>query len=556
MGKLTGKRVALYARYSSDQQREASLDDQLRRCREFVVANGGTVDERLIFKDAAVSGATMARRDMRRLQAALEAGVIDAIVVDDGSRLSRDLADSAVFFRKLRSTGVTLYGAADGLDSSAPNAKMNFALKALLSDVFLEELGRATRRGQEGRWIAGYSTGSPPFGYRSEPVYGADNKIVGHRILIDEGGARVVQRIFEEYDDGQPVIAIARTLNKEGVPPPRARTKHRRKGWCHTTVRDILANPAYTGVWTWRKKLWVRAPADEHDDKPRRIPKPRDPAEVQTRKFPERRIIAQELWDRVRQRAAGVAAKYQGAKKGTAPGNRTVYPLSGVVRCGMCKVPMTIMRGSSASYYRCADNWKRGTCENRHSIREETARRCLFQALREVLFTPERIDDLRKLIAERLGELSRRSTANLREVTERMTRTRARLDNLVAFVAEGNRSATIATAIGDLEVQLRADQAAVRALKEQVALPAVLPTPEAVLTRAQQLDRIFRADPTRLRQKLLRFFENGEVLLHPQTDGTYVATSVLLPLAVLAETTDPAKLRDPSLSSDGCAGRI
>jgi hypothetical protein len=84
----------------------------------------------------------------------------------------------------------------------------------------------------------------------------------------------------------------------------------------------------------------------------------------------------------------------------------------------------------------------------------------------------------------------------------------------------------------------------------------VLPTPEAVLTRAQELDRVFRTDPTRLRQKLLRFFEDGEVLLHPQTDGTYVATSVLLPLVVLAETGGPAvrELRDPSLSSDGCAG--
>jgi hypothetical protein len=68
-----------------------------------------------------------------------------------------------------------------------------------------------------------------------------------------------------------------------------------------------------------------------------------------------------------------------------------------------------------------------------------------------------------------------------------------------------------------------ADRAALAALKEQAAAPVALPAPEAILRRAQDLDRVFKADPTRLRQKLLRFFERGQVLLDPQPDGTYVA---------------------------------
>jgi site-specific DNA recombinase len=558
LGKLSGKRVASYARYSSDQQREASLEDQLRRCREFITQNGGAVDERLIFKDAAVSGATMARPAMRKLQAALEAGVIDVLVVDDGSRLSRDLGDSVVFFGKLRSSGVTLYGATDGLDTSAPNAKMNFALKALLSDHFLEELGRATKRGQEGRWLAGLATGAPPFGYRSEPVYGVDNKVVGYRHLVDEQTAPTVLRIFSEYDDGQSLIAITKALNEEKVPPPRAKTKHRRKGWCHTTIRDILANPAYVGDWTWRKKRWERVPADDRDDKDRRLPKPRDPSEVRTRHSEGQRIVPQALWERVRKRAASVRAKYKGASKGASPGNRTSYPLSGVLRCGKCETPMTIMAGSSAAYYRCADRAKRGVCDNAVSVREEVARSCLFRAIHDALFSTENVDYLRKQIAERFGELSRTATADLRERTERIARTKARLDNIVAFVAEGHHSETMGAAIADLETQLKADRAALAALKEQAAAPVSLPTPEAILRRAQDLDRVFRADPTRLRQKLLRFFEHGQVLLYPQLDGTYVAMSTLLPLVVLAETKEPAvrRPRDPSLSNYGCAGRI
>lgn len=552
-GKLAGKRVALYARYSSDQQRETSIEDQLRRCREFVVQNGGTVDERMIFTDSATSGATMDRAGVRKLQFAVDAGVLDAIVAEDTSRVSRDLADSASLYKKLRYREVVLYGVADGVDTSAPNAKINYAVKSLLSDMYLDDLADKTKRGQEGRWLAGFSTGSPPIGYRSEPVPGANGRPVGYRILIDDKGAAIVRRVFELYDDGHSLSEIARRFNVEHVPPPRAKTQHRRKGWIASSVREILANEAYIGKWTWRKRRWVRDP-----DSGRRVPRSRAETEVQRKEFPDRRIIDQQLWDRVRARAAGVAEKYDGKGKRGTPGNKTVYPLSGVLICAKCKAPMTIMRGTSASYYACSDRRKRGTCDNKLSVREELARTCLFRAIRDALFTPEAIEYLRKRIAERLGELSRTATAELRERTERISRTKARLDNIVAFVAEGNRFETLGTAIKDLEAQLKADRAALAALKERAAAPVALPTPEAILQRAQDLDRVFKVDPTALRVKLLRFFERGQVLLEPQPDGTYVAMSTLLPLVVLAETKEPAiqKPRVPSLSSNCCAGRI
>lgn len=290
---------------------------------------------------------------------------------------------------------------------------------------------------------------------------------------------------------------------------------------------------------------------------PPNISKARDPSEVFARHDEGARIIPQVLWERVRRRAASVSAKYKGTREGAAPGNKTTYPLSGILLCGKCQTPMTIM-GSSSRYYRCADRAKRGICDNALSVREEVARACIFRALRDALFTPEGIEYLRKHIAERLGELARRSTAEERELNERISRTETHLENLVRFVAEGNRSQTTGAAIKDREAQLRSDQLALAALKDRAMVPARLPTPEAILRRAQELDRVFRADPTRLREKLLRFFEKGRILLHPQADGTYVAMTALLPLVVLDETKNPGvrRPRDPSLSSVSCAGRI
>lgn len=552
MGKLANKRIALYARYSSDNQREASLDDQLRRCEVFVRAHGGQVDPRLTFTDAGVTGATMERPGMRRLRAALEAGVVDAIVVEDVSRLSRDLADSAELFRHLTYLKVPLFGVADGIDTSASSAKIHFTFKSLANDMYRDDLSDKTKRGQEGRWLAGLSTGSPALGYKSTPVPGPTGKPIGYRVEIDEVGAAIVRRIFQLYDGGDSKPRITARLNSEHVPPPRARTAHAHKGWVASTIGEILKNEVYIGKWKWRQREWVRDPRTG-----RRKPRPRNAAQVMTREFPERRIIEQELWESVQARRVGVAAKYTGQRTGGIPTTKTVYPLSGILRCAKCCAPMTITRGTSASYYACSDRRKRGTCDNALSVREDLARACIFEALRSSLFTSEAVDFIRKRIAERLGEIARTSTAELRERTARLLRTEERIGGLVRFVEEGNHSKAVRDGLMDLEAQAEAERFAIRSLKAQAGEPVSLPTPEVVLKRAQELDRVFRADPTLLRETLRRFFKDGRILLHPQPDGTYIAEGTMLPLVALAEMTNPRAARPggrcPPFS---CAGRI
>ena len=65
--RLAGKRTAVYARYSSTLQRESSIEDQVRRCSEFVARHGGIVDPELIFTDFATSGASLARPSFERM---------------------------------------------------------------------------------------------------------------------------------------------------------------------------------------------------------------------------------------------------------------------------------------------------------------------------------------------------------------------------------------------------------------------------------------------------------------------------------------------------------
>ena len=80
---LSGSRVAIYARYSSDKQSESSIEDQVARCRGFVEARGGGVVDELVFADFAVSGASLARPGFESLMRAVESRLVDVVVTED-----------------------------------------------------------------------------------------------------------------------------------------------------------------------------------------------------------------------------------------------------------------------------------------------------------------------------------------------------------------------------------------------------------------------------------------------------------------------------------------
>jgi len=181
--KLVGLPVAVYARYSTSNQREARIEDQVRRCREYVERAGGNVRNEHLFLDMAISGASLVRPGFEAMMdlASKRPPPFAVIVTEDLSRISRDFADSASFFRRLKYLDVPLIGVDDGIDTSAANGKMAYALKAIVSEVQLDDIRAKTLRGLEGRAHAGYSTGGLPYGYRSVPVTDGYGKIIGHR---------------------------------------------------------------------------------------------------------------------------------------------------------------------------------------------------------------------------------------------------------------------------------------------------------------------------------------------------------------------------------------
>ncbi|TPI29736.1 recombinase family protein, partial [Mesorhizobium sp. B3-1-9] len=138
-------RVALYARYSSDSQRDASIEDQLRLCREQAAREGWSVAG--IYDDAAISGAsTLLRPGIQQMIRDAQRGRFEVVLAEALDRISRDQADVATLFKHLKFAGVAIVTLTEGEIS-----ELHVGLKGTMNALFLKDLALKTHRGLRGR---------------------------------------------------------------------------------------------------------------------------------------------------------------------------------------------------------------------------------------------------------------------------------------------------------------------------------------------------------------------------------------------------------------------
>ena len=247
-------KVAIYARYSSDNQRDASIADQLRVCREFAARQGWTVTEE--FTDHAVSGATLLRAGFQALMRDALDGRFDVVLAEALDRFSRDQEDTAGLFKRLTFAGVNIVTLAEG-----DITHLHVGLKGTMNALFLKDLADKTRRGLRGRVELGKSGGGLCYGYQvrrvtnpGEPTATGDREIV----LVQ---AEVIRRIFRDYAAGVSPMALAKRLNADHVPGPGGAS------WNPSTIHGnpargtgVLNNELYVGRLVWNRLRYVKDP--------------------------------------------------------------------------------------------------------------------------------------------------------------------------------------------------------------------------------------------------------------------------------------------------------
>lgn len=434
-------RIAAYARYSSDQQREASLEDQLRNCRNYCERMEWPLPT--AFTDAAISGARLDRAGYRQLLDNIHN--FDIVLVDDLSRLGRDKDEVGKIVKRLTFHGVRLIGVSDGVDTARKGHKLDVGLRGLMSELYLDDLADKTRRGLEGRALKGASAGGLPYGYR---IVG-----IGER-AIDEPQATIVRRIYAEFLAGSSPRKIASDLNQEGIPSPRGGT------WALSAIYGdqrrglgILANPIYYGRQIWKRSTWVK-----HPDTGRRQPQPLPESEWVITDKPELAIVQQETWDavqaRIRQRK--ISTQEDGASKGRRP----QHLFSGILRCGVCGGPMVVV---DRYRYGCATHKDRGeaACKSRLRVARADIEAALLAGIKEELLTDAAFEQFER---EARGALKRASPVEpLKLKLDVAMRER---DNIMAAIKAGILTPSTKQALEAAEREVASVQAQIGAAKD------------------------------------------------------------------------------------------
>jgi DNA invertase Pin-like site-specific DNA recombinase len=446
-------RVALYARYSSDHQRDASIEDQLRQCRERVAREGWTIVE--TYSDRAISGASLVRSGIQSLLADGQAGRFDMVLSEALDRLSRDQEDVAGIFKRLRFAGVTIFTLSEGEIN-----ELHVGLKGTMNALFLKDLAMKTHRGIRGRVEAGKIGGGNAYGYRVVHQLDARGEPVrGERAMI-EGQAEIVRRIFREYVVGKGPRRIAADLNRDGIASPTG------KRWSDTTIRGnrvissgILNCELYIGVIRWNRQRKLKNP-----DTGRSAYRLNRESEWIRSEAPELRIVPQELWDAAKARQDELTALYKkqidgsraavGRMKAKNGGlNATHRPrtlLSGLLFCGCCGGSYA-RRGQDR--YACTNHVLGNGCDNARTVDRKALESRVLTGLRERMMTPEIAAEAMRAYTQETNRLNRQRRSSVESIRRELAETNKAIAEIVRVIEQGGWHRALSDRLTELEAQ-------------------------------------------------------------------------------------------------------
>lgn len=449
-------RAAVYARYSSDNQRDASIEDQVRLCSERAVREQWEIVQ--TYADFAVSGATLIRPGIQSLISDANAAKFDVILAESLDRISRDQEDVAGLFKRMAFAGIKIVTLSEGEVS-----ELHIGLKGTMGALYLKDLADKTRRGLRGRVSSGKSGGGNAYGYDVLRKLDADGNAVRGNRTINVSEAAVVRRIFEAFAAGQSPRSIARDLNAERVPGPGGRI------WQDTTIRGhakrangILYNELYIGRIVWNRQRFVKDP-----ETGKRVSRANPPDAGVTQEVPELRIIDQALWERVKARQAASSRTASGDKTAFWDRRRPRYLFSGLIKCGDCGGGMSVV---SRTHVGCSGARNKGSCANRRTMKREELEHRVLDGLKSRLMRPELFHVFCEEWARHLNEIHHAKSAHLAAQRTELERTQRGIRRIVEAVRDGYRTPEMKSELIELEARKAQLQRELSSAEEPVVL--------------------------------------------------------------------------------------
>ena len=513
-------RVIIYARYSSDKQRETSLEDQIRNCERYAKKQDWPIVECL--RDQALSGAKNDRPQYQRLIELAKAKAFEILLIDDLSRLSRDQIEIEKVRRMFEYLGIRLIGVSDGIDTATKGHRLQTGVRGLIDEMFLEDLRAKTHRGLYGQAEKGFSCGGRTYGYRSVPIEDPIKKdqhgrpaVIAVQREIDPDEAPWVQQIFTWYAAGRSPRWIAAELNRQGVPSSRGST------WSASALHGdfergtgLLNNPLYIGEYIWNRSEWVR-----HPETRQRIRKVRPKEEWVTVDLPDLRIVTQEIWERVKarqtiQQTKGEAVR-QGLKKSSTGGKGHKYLFSGLLQCGQCEGNYVV---TTRYQYGCSTRINRGTvvCDNGIRVSRELLERTLLARIKEDLLCPEGIE----LFLKETQRLMNQQPSPTQDLGKQLRQIEKEIQNLLNAIKKGHLTESTGAELRRLEAKKKEFESLLHEknggfLNGDQFIPAAR---ACFHNLVKNLENIEAAGLSPIREQI-KTLVGGQIILHPTAQG-------------------------------------
>jgi site-specific DNA recombinase len=472
------KKAVIYARFSSELQKDRSIDDQVALCREFAKRQGWVIVD--TYADRAVSGASIhGRDDYARMCADAEAHRFEIVLAEDIDRLARKQADSSRLRERLEFLGIELQTVADGKVT-----KLSSGLRGLMSELFLDNLRLHIKRGLDGVVRDGRYPGGRAYGYRPTQKPGV------FEIVPEE--AEIIRRIFGQYAAGNSPRDIAAELNRDRVAPPRG------NAWNASTINGnskraygILHNTLYVGQPIWNKSRKVLDP-----DTGRRVNRPNPESEWVRIESPHLRIVADDVFASAQARKAGRV--HAGATTARKPKRM----LSGLLRCGACGSGMSIKdHDHNRTRIICTRMKESGACDHRRAYYLNEIERIVVDSMRQQLGSKHSTEEYVKKYNElRRDEITGVAAARVR-AERRLSAAQGEIDRTVKALVRGTISEEDVEAVLP---QLRAER------DRLLAEVAATPEPPKVITLHPASVKAYLADLARLDELINEDLSEGD----------------------------------------------
>lgn len=378
--------AVIYARYSSHNQTEQSIEGQLRDCYAFAEREGLQVVGEYI--DRAITGRTDERPDFQRMISDARKQQFQRVIVWKFDRFSRDRYDSAIYKHKLKQYGVKVLSAMENVGEG----EVGIILEALLeasAEQYSLDLSRKVLRGQRESRIKGtFLGGHVPIGFKVENM----------RLVVDERTAPAVRYMFEQYAQGVPKKRIIADLNARGI------RNSQGKPLTMSSIQNVLRNKKYIGIY-------------EHG------------GECVTGGCEA--LIDEDTFYKVQKRLDDVKHAPAASKA------KVDYLLQGKAFCGYCGSNMVGESGRGRMgtvyhYYSCSKRKKQHACDKKNEKKDFIEWYVVEQTVEYVL-TPERI----QYIAAEIIEQYKKDCGNdrIKEYEKQLNRINAEISRLVDTLA-------------------------------------------------------------------------------------------------------------------------